>query len=198
MNLFWSFFVIVSSIVLIVTNPGGILGAFTDGATKAINFALVLLPIYAIWLGIIEIMDKSNLSGKISKLLMPLIGFLFGPQDEETKQFIATNMAANLIGVGGAATPSGIEAAKRMQGDDKKIKKSTMMLIILNASSLQIVPTTIISMRQAQGAANPSSIFLPVLITSILTTFIAVMLVKVFVKEDKTAARPILKLPSIR
>jgi spore maturation protein A len=130
-------------------------------------------------------MSESKLTEKLAKLLMPLTFFLFGEQDKETRELLATNIAANLIGVGSAATPSGIMAAQRMQGQNETINKSTMMLIVLNASSLQIVPTTIITMRQEAGSAAASGIFMPALITSVITSLLAVGLVKLFVRGKK-------------
>ena len=198
MNFFFSFFIIASATTILFTDPSLMLGALTTGANRAVSFALYLLPIYAIWLGILELMGESKLTEKLAKILFPITFILFGNQPKETRELLATNIAANLIGVGAAATPSGILAARNMQGESEKIRKSTMMLIVLNASSLQIVPTTIITMRQEAGSVAPADIFLPALITSIFTSILAVGLVKLLVREkveDEEQKAPVLKFP---
>lgn len=182
MNAIFLSLIVASIVSLLFTGPQKVLIGLNDGASKALSFSLYMLPIYAIWLGILELMEKSKLTEKLAKLLKPFIRFLFGKQDETTENLLAQNIAGNLIGVGGVATPSGIEACTLMQKENVQVVPQVAMLILLNSSSLQIVPTTLLSLRQTYGSTNPSNILAPCLITSLLTTIFAVFMAKFFEK----------------
>ena len=121
MNTIFLSLIVASIVSLIFTNPQNVLVGLNEGASKALSFSLYMLPIYAIWLGILEIMEKSKLTKKLSKFLKPFIRFLFGKQDETIENLRAQNIAGNLIGVGGVATPSGIEACTLMQKEKMQI-----------------------------------------------------------------------------
>ncbi|MBQ0017047.1 MAG: hypothetical protein KBT30_00265 [Clostridiales bacterium] len=162
---------------------------------KAVNLCISLISIYAIWLGILELVEKSGLNKVIAKLLSPLIKFLFGNQPEEVKNELAVNLSANMLGMGNASTPSGIKAMQMLDDKSGKATKPMIMLMLINSMSLQIIPTTLIGMRIASGSTDPTNIIFPILITSFVSTFIGVFMVKLFYKEKKSNIKPIKERP---
>ena len=146
MRKIWFFMVLASLITLLFIDPEDSINAMMNAGADAVSLTIRLLGIYAVWLGIIALVDASGLSGKIANLLDPVIDWLFGKTDTETKKYIALNMSANILGMGNACTPTGLKA---MNGLDKQNNSTTAstamsMLIVINATSLQLIPTTII------------------------------------------------------
>jgi spore maturation protein A len=164
--------------LILFTNPNLALSAMLEAGNMSVALTFNLLAINSIWLGIMNIVEKTGLNNKISSLLKPLIRFLFKNTDKETDKYLAVNISANLLGMGGAATPMGIMAMKSMDDKSGVATDNMLMLIILNATSLQLLPTTILSLRTAAGSANPGDIILPSLISSLLNTLIGIGIVK--------------------
>jgi len=158
--------------------------ALTNSATSAIEFTLKLLAIYAVWMGILKLCDETGISKKLSKLLRPVIKFLFGDVSDETLQYLSINMSANILGMGNAATPAGISAVKSMDEGKTVASYAMIMLIVLNATSLQLLPTSIISLRQAYGSANAADIILPSILASICSTIFGVACVMLLYRKD--------------
>ena len=185
MNKIWIFLFIISIISLCLFDPTKVLTGMLDASNKAVSLSLSLCAIYAIWIGLFTILEKSGLSEKLSKLLSPIINKLFGKNNlsEESKKYVSMNISANLLGMSGAATPLGIKAIESMQKDnpDKKIVTFPMiMLVAISCSSIQLLPTSIIGMMSNAGSSNPSAIILPSIITSIISTTISITLVYIF------------------
>jgi spore maturation protein A len=135
-------------------------------------------------MAIAEIASQSGLIDKVAKKLKPLIKFLFGEQTDEVNSLIATNISANLIGASGAATPAAIAAVEKMsQPQQVKASAPMIMLFILAATSLQLLPTTMMGILRGHGAANPENIILPTLLTSFAATLLGVILVRIFTKK---------------
>lgn len=148
--------------------------------------SIKLLGIYAIWLGFLGIVDQTKLSEKFANLLEPLIDFLFGKNiDKQTKSYIALNLSCNIFGIGNASTPIGIKAMKGLDklNNSEIASTSMIMLMVINATSIQLLPTTIIGLRGTFSSINPSDIILPAIITTFLTTFLGILLVKVLSKS---------------
>ncbi|MBR4419199.1 MAG: hypothetical protein IKT33_04320 [Clostridia bacterium] len=180
------FFVIMiaSCVWLLFQNPSAILSTALDAVMDSLSLAFTLAGIYIFWMAIVEIATQSGLIDKIAKLLKKPIKFLFGKQSDEVNSHLATNIAANLIGASGAATPAAINAIECMsEPEQTKASPPMIMLFILAATSLQIIPTTIIGILQANGSSNPAGIILPTLIVSSLATIVGVLLVKVFCRQ---------------
>ena len=174
MNVIFVIIFVISAVFLTVTNPNEVIKAMTDGATKSITLCLSLISIYSVWSGILQIAEDSGLISKLSKLLKPIINRLFKNIDEKTSAKIATNISANLLGMGGIATPSGIEATTLMT--EKSNHDGACLLFVLASTSLQILPTTVVSLRQSFLSANPFDIFLPSLITTTVSTSVGIAL----------------------
>lgn len=176
---------LVSVIALCFCNPSQVLSSLLTASNSAVKLSFELCAIYAIWLGLFSILEKSGLSKKLSKLLSPIINKIFGKSNlsEESKNYVSMNISANLLGMSGAATPLGIKAIESMQKDNPNKNVITfpmIMLIAISCSSVQILPTSIIGMLASAGSTNPTSIILPSIICSFISTFIAILLVYLF------------------
>ena len=181
---------ISSLCVLVFTNPSGILNEMISTSSSIITLCIELTAVYTVWLGFLELVEKSGLSGKIAKFLRPVIRKLIKVKDEETEKTIALNLSANMLGLGNAATPMGIKAMKMLDNGDKVASASIIMLIIINVTSIQLLPTTVIGMRESAGSACASDIILPSLLATIITTGVGILLAlfceKFVIKRKKT------------
>ncbi len=165
---------------LMFSSPQSVLNVMVSSASEALTLAIELCAVYAVWLGILEIVDKSGLGKKLAHFLHPFIKWLFKINDEETEKMIALNMSANMLGLGNAATPMGIKAMKRLDDGSGIATPAVIMLVILNSTSLQLLPSTIIGLRAAAGSAHPSDIILPTLLSTLCTFILGIILAKTF------------------
>ncbi len=177
--------------LMIFTDPASAVNAMINGAHGAVELSLNLLALYAFWLGFFSLIERLGMSRGLERLLRPVIKRLFPNSDYETRKYISMNVSANLLGLGNAATPMAIEAIKRMDTGDKKASTDMIMLTVISATSLQLLPTTVIGMRATAGSANPTDFLFPSLIATVLSTLIGIVLVKLCSKifdrkKDKT------------
>lgn len=169
MNKIWLIMMLLGTAALLMVNPGATVETMLNASAGAVELCISLWGIYAVWLGILEILDASGLSEKLAKLLRPIIKKLFKGADEKAHKDIAINLSANMLGLGNAATPYGISAMKKMDDGSGVATKSMIMLMVLNATSIQLLPTTTIGLRAAAGSSNPADIILPTLIATVIT-----------------------------
>ena len=146
-------------------------------ASGAFELALELCAVYAVWLGILELVEASGLSAKLAKLLHPFIKKIFKINDIETEKYIALNMSSNMLGLGNASTPLGIAAMKRLDNGSGVATHAGIMLIVINSTSIQLLPSTIIGLRAAAGSTNAGDIILPTLLATICTFVLGISLV---------------------
>lgn len=172
--------IFLSVVILLFNNPSLVISEMLSASTSGVELVINLWGIYAVWLGIINILDKSGLSEKLAKLLSPIIKFLFKSKNETANKYIAINMSSNILGLGNAATPSGIKAMQALDNGSGKITFSGIMLLVINSVSIQLLPTTVISLRENAGSLNSSDIILPTVISSLLTCIFAIFLVFLF------------------
>lgn len=176
---------IISIISLCFGDPTKVLSSLLVASNSAVKLSFELCTIYAIWLGLFSILEKCGLSEKLSKLLSPIINKIFGKRNlsDESKRYVSMNISANLLGMGGAATPLGIKAIECMQKDNPNKSVITfpmIMLIAISCSSIQLLPTSIIGMLASAGSKNPSGIITPSIICSIISTTLSIFLVYIF------------------
>lgn len=166
-----------SILVLLITNPSAVLSEMLGASADALELCIELCAVYAVWLGIMELVDASGLSEKLAKLLRPLIKKIFKVHDAETQKIIALNVSANMLGLGNASTPMGIKAMQKLDDGSGKANFAMIMLVVLNATSIQLLPTTVIGLRASAGSENPSDIIIPTLIATFCTTVLGIFLV---------------------
>lgn len=177
MNIFWLMMMLFSILVLLVVNPSAVLSEMISASTDALELCIELCAVYCVWLGIIELVEVSGLGEKLAKLLRPLIKKVFKVENPETQKLIAMNVSANMLGLGNAATPMGIKAMQALDDGSGKANFAMIMLIVINATSIQLLPTTVIGLRASAGSENPSDIILPTLIVTFITTLLGILLV---------------------
>lgn len=160
-----------------------------SGIEKAFSLFISLSPIMCFWSGIMEICERSDITTHISKLLSPLTKFLFGKTSEnkDAMRKICMNMSANILGMGNAATPLGLDAMReldKINHHSSTASHEMCMFIIINTASIQLIPSSVISLRAQFGSQSPSDIILPTLITTVCAFSVGTLLAKFFSKRD--------------
>ena len=154
--------------------------AVFDGAALGVTVCFGLISILVFWLGIMRIAEDAGLLEKLTVLLRPIVYFLFPgvPRNHPALGYIMSNMSANILGLGNAATPMGIKAMQELQklNPDKDTATPAMCtLLAINTSSITIIPTTIIAIRMNFDSANPAEIVGTTLIVTAISTGVAIM-----------------------
>lgn len=175
MNVIFAVIFLAAAIVFLVHDPEGFLPAMLAGGQKAATVCLALLASYCVWLGFFKVLEKSGLSERLARGLYPAARRLFRSQDRQTLALVCQNIAANLLGLPGAPTPPGVAATQKFlaAGNDY----AADMLFVLNATSLQLLPTTVIALRAAAGSSSPADILVPTLLATLVSTLAGAALV---------------------
>lgn len=191
MNKVWPYIMIISLAVgIILGKVQELTTCLFDSAKAAIDTCINIFGIICLWNGLMRIAEESGLVEKMKKLSYPFIKFLFPELSKESEAVgdIAMNMSANIIGLGNIATPIGLKAMEELQKENEKkdkLSKSMVMFLVLNMSSIQLIPTTVIALRASYGSKNPAEIVLPVLIASFTAVAVGVIIVKLFYRDKK-------------
>ncbi len=170
----------LSALLFLIFSPDSFLPALLEGGQKAATLSLSLLAVYCVWLGFFRVMEQSGLSSRISTLFLPVCKKLFRTEDKRAVFLASGNLTANMLGLPGAPTPLGIQATERFMNAGNTYAAS--MLFVLNATSLQLIPTTVIALRASYGAQSPADVFLPTLIATLFSTLLGALCVRLFVK----------------
>lgn len=185
MSWVWTSVMLIGFGLLLFGNVDVAIPSMLEGGSKAIALAIKLWGIYAVWLGILKIVEETGLDKKLARLFSPIIRLLIGKTDDYTRNQIAINLTSNLLGMGNACTPSGINAIGGMDRGSKYATASMIMLVILNSTSLDIFPTTVIGLRLLAGSTSPSDIILPTILATVASTLTGIILVKICKKLFK-------------
>ena len=171
MGKIWTWLMLAACCVALAAGSGDTAGALMNSGGEAVELTLTLMGSMVLWSGLMEILratgDVARLGRGLRKWLAPLFG---GMKDEESWETMGMNMAANMLGLGNAATPAGIRAAQLLSNQGEMGARALGMLLVLNNSGLQLMPTTVMALRSAAGAANPADIWLPALLSSLVAT----------------------------
>lgn len=191
MNLIWLFMIIVSIVCGIITGRTEAVGsAALEGASSAVSLCISMGGALCLWCGIIEVMHRCGLSERLAKLLRPILIHLFpsAKQDPLLMESLASNMSANLLGLGNAATSSGIAAAVRLQARSggSTASNELCLLVVLNTASIQLLPTTIASVRAALGASSAFDILPAVLLSSIISVSVGITVARLLAHCTRT------------
>lgn len=187
MNVVFAILFILSNLLLLIFQPENFLSALLDGSSKAAALCLSLVATYAVWLGLMQLWQDSGLSKKISSLLRPIAKKIFKTDDKETLENVCMNLSVNLLGISGAATPYGIKAAALLNRSENSDYVGAMFFA-LNATSLQLIPTSVIGIRVALGSVAPTNIVLPTVFTTLFSTLLAVLLVRILIPPKQSYA----------
>lgn len=187
-NYIWFIMIFLGALIGIATGNGeGISKAIVGSADSTVQLIIGLVGLMCFWCGVMKVAEKSGFTQKLSNLLRPVLRLLFkdAAKDEKALGAIVMNITANMLGLGNAATPFGIKAMQemdRLNKDKEKASNDMALFLVLNAACIQLVPTTIISIRAATGSANPGAIILPAIAASTIAAVVGVTSCKIFQK----------------
>ncbi len=183
MSVIWTGMVAVSVVYgLWAGNGSAVAAAAVEGAAAAVELCLTMAGVMCLWMGVMEVMKRSGLAEALSRLLRPVLRRLYPDfrRDKETMDAISANVSANLLGLGNAATPLGIQAARRMARKTPGVASDSLcMLVVCNTASIQLIPTTVASVRLAAGCATPFDILPAVWLASAVSVAVGVLAAKV-------------------
>ncbi|WP_282804413.1 nucleoside recognition domain-containing protein [Clostridium tetani] len=187
-NYIWFFILVIGIVVGIITGRGELMSkVIISSTTSSVDLIIKLLGIMSLWCGIMKIAEKSGLTDKLAKILKPILRLILkdAEKDDKTLGSIVMNITANMMGLSNAATPFGIKAMENMQeiNLDKDTASDDMaMFLVLNAACIQIIPTTIISIRAASGSNSPADIILPSILTTGMAGIVGIISCKILEK----------------
>ena len=188
LNIVWPIFIILSfSFAIFTGNLENLNNSIFDSTNSAISLSIDLLGNMCLWSGIMKIASKTSLIENLTKLLAPILNLLFPDlkRNKKIKKEISMNVTANILGLGNAATPLGLKAMKSMQEENSNkdtLSDSMFMFIVLNTASIQLIPTTVIAIRNSLGSQNPTSIVFPTWISTIISALVGIFVAKVVIR----------------
>ena len=182
----WTGMVVISILCGLATGNGPAVGAAAlEGAGAAVDLCLAMAGVLCLWMGVMEIMKRSGLSAGLSRLLRPLLRRLYPEfaRDREVVDCISAHVSANLLGLGNAATPLGIQAAQKMSRRRPGVACDGMcMLVVCNTASIQLIPTTVAGVRLAAGCETPFDILPAVWLASAISVCVGILAAKVLAR----------------
>lgn len=184
MNILFSVIFILCAALLLFYSPQAFLPALLDGAGKAASLCVSLIANYAVWMGLMRVWEDSGLSRSFSKLLTPLAKTILQTDDENALRAACMNFSVNMLGISGAATPYGVQTANLLD-KTPNAEYASAMFFVLNATSLQLFPASIIGVRVALNSVSPADVVIPITLTSLLCTLLGVTLTALFLRPKK-------------
>ncbi len=191
MNYLWPILILISFIFSLISgNIENVNNSIFSSVSDVIQLTLTLLGNMCLWCGIIKIIQSTKIIVYLKKVLRPILNWLFkdAKGNESAMEAISINTISNIIGIGNAATSSGLKAMNELQKENKnkeKLTDSMVMLMVLNTTSIQILPTSIMAIRASLGAQNPAGIIVPIWISTIVGTSVGIIATKILLKRNK-------------
>lgn len=201
LNWIWGIMIIAGTAYGIITGNTAAVGeGIMDGAEEAVSLALTMAGVLGLWCGLMEIASKSGLLRSVTKLVRPCIKFLFPevPVHHKAFEYISVNFVANIFGLSGAATPSGIKAMQYLAELEEKRKcdrgkcgkvlvasKEMCTFLVINVSSLQLIPINMVAYRNQYGSVSPSAVTAPAILATFVSTLAAVGVCKIMCGREK-------------
>lgn len=190
LNYLWAFMILAGVIYGTVTgNIEAVSSGLIEGGGEAVSLCITMLGIVSLWTGLMNIAQKSGLIASLKRKISPLIKFLFPdvPMSHPAAEYIAMNMIANLCGLGWAATPAGLKAMEALaslqdEAAGRHVKTASDAMcafLIINISSIQLIPVNIIAYRAEYGSVSPTAIIIPGIIATTVSTAVAVIFCKI-------------------
>lgn len=182
MSKLWGMIILVG---VIFGAAGGAMGAITEqalsSAKEAVTLCLAMAGVMAFWMGMMEIAGKMGLIGRLSAGMHRILGFLFPdlPEGHPARPHIAANLIANVFGLGWAATPAGLAAMRELaRGREGQASDTMCDFLILNISSLQLIPVNIIAFRSQYGSEDPAAVIGPAILATLASTCAAIVFIR--------------------
>ncbi len=191
LNILWPVFIVISFLYALFSgNVDKLNESIFQSVSDAVQLSITLLGTICLWNGIMEIVKKTTLINKLTKMLNPIIKYLFPDlrNNEQAKAEISMNIVANILGLGNAATPLGLKAMKTMQKENLKkdvLTDSMAIFIVMNTASLQLIPTNVIAIRSSLDSQNPTTIIFPVWIATVIAAIVGIIAIKIIIRRVK-------------
>ena len=186
MSVIWVIIVGASIVCGLATGRGeAVAAAALEGAAAGVDLSIAMAGALCLWLGIMEVMRRSGLAAGLSRLLRPILKRLYPEfaQNEPVMNAVSANVSANVLGLGNAATPLGLEAARLMAERSPGVASDSLcMLVVCNTASVQLIPTTVASLRAAAGCRTPFDILPAVWLTSAIALAVGISAAKLFAR----------------
>lgn len=184
-NYIWGVFIVLGVIISIIKRDPNLTNNLITSGAKGIDMIINLVPLMCLWLGTMKIADSSGLLNIISNKLSKIIRVIFPeiPKGDPAIAYISSNIVMNMLGLGNAATPFGIKAMTRLKelnNNSDVASRSMITFLVINTSSVTIIPTTVISLRIASGSNNPTEIMTACIIATFLSSFIGLLIDRLF------------------
>lgn len=192
MNYLWPILIIISFIFSIINgNIENVNNSIFSSVTDVVSLTLTLVGNMCLWCGLMKIVKETKIINIINKLLKPILRWLYpdAKNNKKAMESISINTVSNILGIGNAATPAGIKAMEELQKENtnkQELTNSMIMLIVLNTTSIQLIPTTIIAIRSSLGSSNPTNIIVPIWISTIVGTFVGIISTKILLNKRKS------------
>jgi spore maturation protein A len=191
MSAIWLILTFTGLIALTFTDASAVLPTLTDGSGAAAKLCMTLVASYALWMGFFSLIDKLGITDALAKLLSPLTRFLFPFASNKARKFAAMNFSANILGLGNAATPMGVNTILLLD-EGNGMTDDMATFVVISATSLQLVPTTMLSMRASAGSVHPTSVLIPCIAATVFSTVSGVIICKIIAyakrkKREKSA-----------
>ena len=190
-NIIWMILITIGIVFGLLTGKLDVINStIVDSTMVSLDMLMKIFPVLALWMGLTKIAEKSKLLEKLSTGLSPLLTKLFPeiPKGHESLSLIASNMIANMFGLGSAATPFGLKAMKSLQEINNKkdtASRSMITFLVINTSGLTIIPTTIISLRMMYGSLEPTKIVFACIVSTICATIGGIIIDRVMARRYK-------------
>ncbi len=187
-NYIWFIMIFFGILVGIFTGNGeGISTAIINSTESTVTFMVGLVGLMCFWCGVMKVAEKSGLTDKLAKLLKPILKLIFkeAAKDEKALGAIVMNITANMMGLGNAATPFGIKAMEemdRLNTEKGRASNDMVLFLVLNSACIQLLPSTVISIRSAVGSVNPGVVILPAIISTTVAAIVGVICCKILQK----------------
>ena len=191
LNYIWPILIICSFIYAIISgNIENINTSIFDSLEDVITISITLVGTMCLWCGLMEIVKNTSLINKLTKILRPILNCIFpeSKNNENAMKNISLNVISNILGLGNAATPAGLKAMEDLQEENINkniLSNSMMMLIVLNTTSIELIPTTVIAIRASLNAQNPVDIIVPIWFSTIIGTLVGIISTKILIKRSK-------------
>ncbi len=194
LNYIWAAMIFIGIIYGVITGSmKEITEAALNSAGEAVSLCISMAGIMAFWVGLMEIAEKSGLIKRLTGFLSPFISFIFPgiPKEHKSRDYISTNIIANILGLGWACTPAGLMAMEELANLEKERGNANRQIasnemctfLILNISSLQLIPVNMIAYRQQYGSVNPAGIIAPAIMATCISTIVAIIFCKIMDKK---------------
>lgn len=181
LNYLWGFMIVIGIVIGVMNGRvGDVNTAAISSSKEAIALCITMLGVMSLWTGIMQVAKRAGIIEAITKILRPLLRILFPtiPKDHVVNEYIASNMIANILGLGWAATPMGLKAMielKKLSKNGDKASCDMCTFLIINISSLQLIPVNVIAYRSQYGSVSPTEILGAALVATTFSTLAGVM-----------------------